>query len=137
MMAVSLALLTSVAPLSARTDVQTLLRKAGEQVATFEREFQFVVGTERYRQNVITSSPRLSRAIESEVAPLWDAPGDGFVWVRRAVRVDGRPVPDSGDRLDALLRLPSAATSAKVRALREESARFDIGTIHRNTNDPT
>lgn len=121
----------------AQRDHPALLERGGEQVATFERAFRFVIATETYHQRITSVSPRQSRVMRSEVAPLWDAPDEGFIWMRRVLEVDRQDVPDSGDRLQTLLSVPWAAASARVGALRDESARFNIGKIHRNVNDPT
>ena len=51
--------------------------------------------------------------------------------------VDGRPVRDREDRLTRLFLDPSASASAQLRAIAEESARYNIGRIQRTVNIPT
>jgi hypothetical protein len=55
---------------------------------------------------------------------------------RDVAMVDGRPVPDRHERLEALL-LKSATSLRRLRELADESARFNLGPAERNFNEPT
>src|SRR5215813_6926758 len=57
-----------------------------------------------------------------------------WLTVRNVLAVDGSAVPDSADRLERAL---SAQSSGVLRALANEGARFNLGRIRRNVNDPT
>jgi hypothetical protein len=50
--------------------------------------------------------------------------------------VDGRKIADSADRLDRLFKDPPANPYAYALQLKQESARFNIGTVLRTTGDP-
>lgn len=111
-----------------------VVTKASAFVDQFERDYVRLVSQETYAQRVQGGSQRL---LVSEVAAA-ELPGaDGFVFLRSATSVDGRIVSDSDGRLDALLRPDIPPDRARVLALRDESSRFNLGTVHRNLNDPT
>jgi hypothetical protein len=67
----------------------------------------------------------------------WVPERQSWLTVRNVLMVDGASVPDSKDRLDAALSLPEPARLGRFRKLRDEGARFNIGRIYRNFNDPT
>ena len=58
------------------------------------------------------------------------------MFVRNVVNVDGRQVHEEG-RLDSVLREPLSDIRARVLAVRDEAARFNIGHVTRNLNEPT
>ena len=55
--------------------------------------------------------------------------------VRNAVKVDRREIAGSSDRITRALSDP--ARLSRLRQLADEGARFNIGTVFRNFNDPT
>jgi hypothetical protein len=57
--------------------------------------------------------------------------------VRNVLTLDGRPVPDSQNRLSDALGDTSVGRRTRLRRLLNESARFNLGGIHRNLNFPT
>ena len=62
------------------------------------------------------------------------AEGVGF---RDVLTVDGRRVHDREDRLQQLFLRRDARTLARARVIADESARYNLGQIHRNVNVPT
>ena len=58
-----------------------------------------------------------------------------FVEFRDVFEVDGRPVRDRQDRLTRLF-LDTSANTDRIRAIIEDSARYNIGNIPRNVNTP-
>lgn len=56
--------------------------------------------------------------------------------VRNVVSVDGSAIGNSRKRLDRLLSASAPVGIAHLRQMRNEGARFNIGTIRRNFNDP-
>lgn len=113
-------------------------------VADYEQQLSVVVGEEDYTQHAFERSSaghevlRNRRRLRSEFA-LLRLPTDDKRWigVRDVFEVDGRKVPDRAGRLIALLKLPFGAAEDQWRSLEEESARFNIGNVHRTLNTPT
>ncbi len=58
-----------------------------------------------------------------------------WLTVRNVLTADGRAVPNSEERLERALA--DAGAAQVLRALADEGARFNIGRIRRNVNDPT
>jgi hypothetical protein len=83
-------------------------------------------------ETVLTGERRLS----SEFLLVWVPSAEVWLGFRDVVRVDGRTLPDRGTRLLALLRRADASVLG-LRALADESARFNIGPADRNINEPT
>jgi hypothetical protein len=82
-------------------------------------------------------------ALLGAAAPVADEPPsltDLLASVGRSVRnvlaIDRKPVPDSHQRLGLILADPEPDAPGRFRRLRDESARFNIGGIHRNVSDP-
>ena len=67
----------------------------------------------------------------------WVPERQSWLTVRNVLTVDGAAVPDSKGRLDAAFSLPEPARLGRLRLLRDEGARFNVGRIYRNFNDPT
>ncbi len=106
-------------------------------VAAFEMQYVRLVAHETYSQRVVQPANGARRLLLSDVAAAHlDAPS-GFVFLRSVVRADNQLVTDSGGRLDALLGANVKTSRDSILALRDEGARFNVGTIHRNLNDPT
>jgi hypothetical protein len=125
--------------------VKDLIARAAEYVQTFEDEFSAVISLEQYDQHAEQrreAPPRAWLLISSEARTLRSEMlltrlPDQRTWltVRNVLAVDGQAVPDSEDRLERAL---SESRSAGVlRALADEGARFNLGRIRRNVNDPT
>jgi hypothetical protein len=78
------------------------------------------------------------RRLHSEFA-LLRLPTDEKEWVgiREILDVDGRTISDHTGRLLTLLQQPFQTAIDQLRALDEESARFNIGNIQRDFNVPT
>jgi hypothetical protein len=115
-----------------------LLDHAGRYVTRFESEFRAVISDEDYEQHVIGRLwfGRRERRLHSEMVFLLPPDRSGWLTVRNVASIDGRPVTDKEDGgLGRLLADPTIELPA-FRALRERSARFNIGSIQRTTNDP-
>ena len=112
-----------------------LLPRASAYVLQFENRFSVVISDEHYEQ-VARSAVSTHRTIDSEMLYIWIANDRAWLSVRNVVKVDGRPVAGSEQRLDRLLDSGAPVGIGHLRRLRDESARFNIGSIHRNFNDP-
>ena len=148
--------LVGVQPLRAadRPTLAQLLTRAGEYVGRFQLEFAAIVSDEDYRQQVASrqySTPppatladvrRLrstsqQRRTRSEMLFLWMPDETAWLTVRNVLTVDGRPVPDSQNRLSDALGDTSVERRTRLRRLLNESARFNLGRIYRTLNFPT
>jgi len=131
-------------PQTPEPSISVLLARAATYEQQFEREFSTMVGQEHYEQRwggfsreLDTSSDR-ERVIESEVLVVWLPEEESWLTARNVRIVDDSPVRDSESRLERLLAAASPEDLvARVRRLRDESARFNLGPVERNFNDPT
>lgn len=115
----------------AKPSVDELVAKVGAYAAGYGEKASMFVGVEKYVQHFGVDRPR---QIVAEFA-IVKAQG-GWVGYRDVVEVNGEKVSDRRDRLLKLLTDPSADYRL-VRAISDESARFNIGPISRNFNVPT
>ena len=164
--ALALVVFSVAAPASAQPPVLAeLLDTAGRYVRGFEQDFQTVISDETYVQrerqtrtvNGRTRQTSTVRTIGSETLFMWVKEEQTWLMVRNVLRVDGRAVPDSRARLERAIadvgsQGPEASATGsaslparplgfeplanRFRRLRDESARFNLGAIHRNLNDP-
>jgi hypothetical protein len=116
----------------------SLLDRVGAYVQRYEERFAVVVSDEEYEQRVDGRSYRgaRSRKITSEMMFLWLTGEKSWLSVRNVVSVDGSVIRNSRQRLDRLLSASAPVGVAHLRRMRDEGARFNIGTIRRNFNDP-
>jgi hypothetical protein len=118
--------------------LEALLGRAGHYVRQFEADFAAVITDELYDQNSI-SSPRTfaHRQLRSEML-FMRLPGQGLSWLtaRSVLEVDGRTVPDSQDRLADAIKGAGSGLVERLRSVADEGARFNLGNIRRNFNDP-
>jgi len=116
----------------------SLLQRAAERTLRYEERFAVVIGDEEYEQHVngrSYSGPR-DRTIASEMMFLWLTGERTWLAVRNVVNVDGGAIKNSRKRLDLLLSAGAPVGVAHLRRMRDEGARFNIGSIRRNFNDP-
>lgn len=117
--------------------VDRLLRQAGAYVGAFEQQITAIVSEETYVQDSIDRARNriAHRELRSDFSLVR---GDRGVYVefRDVFSVDGRPVRDRQDRLTRLFLNPSASATGQLRAIVEESARYNIGGIDRTLNTP-
>ncbi len=147
-------------------DLRTVLARVGAYVEQYQEAFSLLVAEERYVQRVARRTgatrrttvpergdqPRRpaevieTRELRSEFAlvrvagspaPVDQAEAPRWLAFRDTVEVDGRPVPDRGDRLLRLFREAPADALARARAIASESARYNIGDVVRTVNVPT
>lgn len=116
---------------------ERLLERAREYVAQFTRDFKLLVGDEDYQQTLRDSSrERRHRNLLSEVFFVGVEAGAGSLTVRSTQEVDGRRVRNSSDRIREALS-GGADGRGRLRALADEGARYNLGSLERNFNDPT
>jgi hypothetical protein len=138
-----------------RVDLKTVLVRAGEYVQQYQKDFSLLVAEERYLQEVTrqnegpagdsrwslagVGSTTEGRRLRSEFALVRVQGVGGWTWMafRDVVEVDGRAVPDRGERLERLFRDAPAGAFDRAMAIAHESARFNIGDLVRTVNVPT
>jgi hypothetical protein len=126
---------------SAANPLTDLLRRASEYVRQFEHEFAAVITDETYDQKdsvYVRDAPTQDhRHIRSEML-FMRLPGQGLSWLtaRNVLEVDGSPVADSADRLERAIKGDRAGLLNRLRSVADEGARFNLGRIQRNFNDP-
>lgn len=76
------------------------------------------------------------RELKSDVISAADT-GHSWMSFRDVFSVDGRPVRDRDERLQKLFLNPNAQPFTQARAVADEGARFNLGSIKRNLNFPT
>ena len=120
-----------------------ILERTGQYVRQLEDDFSLVISDERYEQKAVLSTPRTraigagsTRTMQSEMSFMWVPDESSWLTVRSVLKVGGESVPDSRARLDAALVSRGAGRTSQLRRLRDEGARFNIGRIRRNFNDP-
>jgi hypothetical protein len=122
---------------AARLDLSAnaLVARGSEYVATYQREFAFVVADEMAEQHADPPAAGVARRITRGELFLTYLPADRkWVAVRDVAEVDGKPVTDRED-LTALLQRSEVSTVA--RRLFDHNARYNLGSVIRNFNEPT
>jgi len=119
--------------------IDGLLDRASAYVGRFEREFAQVISDEDYRQRVSGAMYRRAetRRTQAEMLFLWMEAQHDWLTVRNVRVIDGKPIPNSENKLMSALAPTTEAPLAQLRRLRDESARFNIGHTFRNVNYPT
>ena len=128
-------------------DVETILDRAGDYVAEYERTFVGVVAEETYRQQVHgtgvrdlrgfqTEATLQRRDLKSDVLLVRAPAGDRWIQFRDVFEVDGKPVRDRDERLTKLFLEPSADARRQEEDIVAASARYNIGGVNRTVNLP-
>jgi hypothetical protein len=133
--------MAAVAVPRARADEPSLkdvVRRMGAYVQAYGEKASIVVGTERYTQDTRGSGDRSSvtRILVSDFAIVKADAISGWLGFRDVLEVDGARVGDHEERLAHVL-MASQGRFDEARRLSDESARFNIGSIQRNFNEPT
>lgn len=121
-----------------RSRLDELLFKANQYVVAYQQQFSGLVAEERYSQSVHGRDGRQKqvRTLVSDYL-LVGLTGDS-VWrsLRDVREVDGAPVRDRQARLLDLFMTPGRSVNRQVTRLLDESARYNIGNIERDFNQP-
>jgi hypothetical protein len=117
-----------------------MLPRIHAYVERFQRELPSIVAEEHYVQ-IATSTTRamaapVERVLRSDILMITVPGAIGWVSFRDVFEVDGRRIRDRENRLLDLLQSPNANAMAQARRLGDESARYNVGRIHRTTNLP-
>jgi hypothetical protein len=124
-----------------RPKLNDVLAQAAAYVRRFENDFAAIITDETYDQRVVEGASRAfapaSRRIRSEML-FMRLPEQGLSWlsVRNVLEVDGAPIADSHDRLESAIKGDPTGLVSRLRSVADEGARFNLGGIRRNFNDP-
>jgi hypothetical protein len=131
---------------TADPDLKTVLQRAGQYAADYHERFTALVAEERYVQRVGPNGARgaglaavqQERTLTSEYVIVRDFAGsNSWLGVRDVYEVDGEPVNADRTRLQSLLGDRSRPLAARVRALADLQARYNLGELYRTINVPT
>ena len=118
---ISVCLFTAVAGAQRVDDILLL---AGRFVEDTSTRLSGVIADETYAQELSAQfvAPGINsrigrRALRSEALFMFVPVASQWMFVRNVLTVDGRPLPDSGDRLDRLLRDSGPDAGAALRQL--------------------
>jgi hypothetical protein len=127
-----------------KDDLADVLRRAGAYVEEFQRQLSGIVAEETYVQEVVPflglnarGNVRFQRRrLRSDLLLL--RPEDAVTWVqfRDVYEVDGQPVRDRDERLTTLFLDNTVSNAERVKQIRDESARYNVGRIARTVNVP-
>jgi hypothetical protein len=112
-------------------------QRAAEYVAAYQQQLTAIVADEAYVQTVrheALEAGTRSRSTTGEVFFIFSAPGRGWMAIRDVQTVDGAPAAQRTDVRQILRTLPAAQVGDRMRSY---NARFNIGRITRNINEPT
>lgn len=115
-------------------ELEILLGKLGDYAQAYTGHYSALVAEESYRQ----SAPfeRLQRRLRSDLLFVRAEPSAEWVSFRDVFEVDGTPVRDRDLRLEKLFLAPAPEARARLEAIRDESARYNLRPIVRNINVP-
>jgi hypothetical protein len=138
-----LATATICAGLCTASEVPTLervLALASSYVAEFEQQLAGIAAEEEYVQEVHPapgrSIPEEYRRMRSDLLLVKPSGAREWLQFRDVFEVNGDPVRDRSERLSKLFAAASGSIDARIRAIVEESARFNIGPVTRTINAP-
>jgi VWFA-related protein len=113
-------------------ELRTALGRLFDYVEAYERQYSALVAEEDFQQRLSRSSVRL----RSDFLLVKPEGTDEWMSFRDVYEVNGVPVRDRDDRLKRLFLTPGPATQAQLDAIRDESARHNIGPVERSINVP-
>lgn len=118
--------------------VAAFVTSAADYVRQYEEELTSVVARETYRQDIRIQTPRvasepLTRSLTSEIFFMF-VERQGWMAIRDVLRLDDAPVDPRPDLRRALAELPASQVATRFKAY---NARYNIGRIRRNFNEPT
>ena len=127
--------------------LKVVLGRAAAYSADYHQRFVALVAEERYLQRTSPERPaattdprsvRQERLLKSDYIIVPDFAGSNtWLGVREVLEVDGEPVTTDRERLRALLEDTTRPLAARVRALADLEARYNLGDLYRTINVPT
>jgi len=135
-LAATLLTCTSAAMQSPDTSAKAVARAASRYLIDYEQRLSFLLADEQATQRVFGSGGRETarRTMSGELFVTFLAADRAWISVHDTSEVDGRALDDREDLARLLGREPIAGAA---RRLADRNARFNIGGITRNFNEPT
>jgi hypothetical protein len=115
-------------------ELEILLGALSDYAQAYTGHYSALVAEESYRQSVPLE--RRQRRLRSDLLFVRSEPSGDWVSFRDVFDVDGRPVRDRDLRLEKLFLSPAPEGRARLEAIRDESARFNLSPIARTINVP-
>jgi hypothetical protein len=118
------------------TSTRAVVAAAARYVVDYETKFKFVIADETYDQATFDQEKRETarRSMKGELFLTFIPADAAWLAVHDFTEVDGEPV---ADREDLRPLLQKGETTSVVRSVLKRNARFNLGTIVRNFNEPT
>ena len=137
----------SAPPAADTPTLDIVLSRAGKYVLNYEKDFAGIVAEERYEQTSrqggrfdqfgsIRHDTAKRRVFRSDLLLVRPEGADSWLQFRDVFEVDGRLVRDRNDRLAKLFLEPNVSIAKQVQRIRDESSRYNVGSIVRNVNVP-
>jgi hypothetical protein len=140
---VLLALVGATAGAAPEPTLSDVLERAGHYVAAFHRQLTGIVAEEHYVQDARMPAVRPlnlgtleHRELNSDLLLVNVTGTTTWLEFRDVFAVDGQPVRDRSDRLTRLFLDRPADAGDQIRAIQDESARYNVGSIQRTVNTP-
>jgi hypothetical protein len=121
------------------SELAAILDRAGQYVLAYGGDFSNILADEECRQIYQPDDP-VRRAVRNTRANLFfiTLPGPlPWAMFKDVWEVDGNRVRDREERLGRLFRDSPATAREHARAILEESARYNLGSVRRTVNIPT
>lgn len=141
---VAAGVLTSAASAPQTLTVPDVLERVAGYLGVFEKDYARLIADERYKQTlkqkrVLRLSDKTATETREIRSDILAAPDTGSRWLsfRDVYSVDGRPVRDRDARLETLFAGAGANRFVEARRIADEGARFNLGTLSRNINQPS
>ena len=118
--------------------IDDVLQRLGRYVAGYGQQASIIIGVEHYEQRLLspTGSEVSRRQSTAEFALVKTGDAMGWAGFRDVIEVDGRRIGNRQNRLQTLFRSGSP-DAGEARRIADESARFNLGPVRRNFNEPT
>lgn len=114
------------------------LAAVARQISAFQSEFIRIVGAEHATQVLRDNTRRTrTRLLLSDIFFVGADDSGRAMTVRTVRRVDGKQTPLAAGDVERALSLPAARRVEQLKALADAGARFNLGSLRRNFNDPT
>lgn len=116
------------------------MRRARDYAVDYGEALATVIAEEEYTQQLVATKGGAElqrRVLRSEIAFVHLAASDEWQAFRNVVSVDGEPVAGAAGRLERVFASAPRSVLAQARVLAEESARYNLGPLHRNFNVST
>ena len=120
------------APSAREAELQLAMARLVDYVEVYERQYSGLVAEEEFSQ----SSPGRNARLRSDYLLVKPDKSSEWVSFRDVYEVNGVTVRDRDDRLRRLFLEPGLYVGTQLQAIRDESARYNLGVVERNINVP-